>query len=529
MSIGQRTYHSIINWFNTQFILQKLNNPLGFVLLTLVSLVLAYAFSTFPFKYRLMVAGAVIGIPVVLGCLFHQRFGISVLLCISIFVEFFRKYDIPAGTALDGLLIVILFGVLIAMIKNRKSGFARSPISPMVWVWVIYTFIQALNPAAGSQMAWVYTMRSIGILILFYFVGCYAFDNLNQVKTVIKVIIGLAFISALYGLKQEFVGFSDKEMQWLYADPERFQRIFQWSRLRIFSFFSDPTTYGIYMGYVGTFCYVLIAGPFSASKKVMLFIAGTAMFLAMAYAGSRTPFVLVPFGFMVFVMLTLRKQVILIMGVVFFIGALGMMKSTSNAVIFRIQSAFDPSKSDDTMKVRLDNQALIQPFIHAHPFGAGLGSTGMWGKRFTPESFLADFAHDSGFVRIAVEMGWVGLIIYVILLFIILQQAIYYYIRVRDPEIKAYYLGLTVIFFMLTLASYPQETIVLLPNSLIFYISMAMIVRLKEFDHQKSLEKENLNAASNGFDANIKLDANAKIAMEETSTEIKSKTDKNEF
>ena len=84
-------------------------------------------------------------------------------------------------------------------------------------------------------------------LIILYFVATYAFSSYKIIIKTIKLIIGLALISALYGLKQEFIGFSNAEMTWLYSDPKRLELIFQWSRLRIFSFFSDPTTYGIFM------------------------------------------------------------------------------------------------------------------------------------------------------------------------------------------------------------------------------------------------------------------------------------------
>ena len=95
---------------------------------------------------------------------------------------------------------------------------------------------------------------------------------------------------------------------------------------------------------------------------------------------------------------------------------------------------------------------------------------------------LASFPPDSGYVRIAVEMGWIGLILYMVLLFKIQQQGVYYYIRVKDPQIKTMYLGLNVIVFLLIVASFPQEIIILLPTSIIFYISAAAIVRLKDYD-----------------------------------------------
>ena len=64
----------------------------------------------------------------------------------------------------------------------------------------------------------------------------------------------------------------------------------------------------------------------------------------------------------------------------------------------------------------------------------------------------------------------------------VLRLSIYYYLRVRNPKIKAFYLAFTTIFFQLTLACYPQEVLVILPTSIIFYIACAAIVRLKDFD-----------------------------------------------
>ena len=104
------------------------------------------------------------------------------------------------------------------------------------------------------------------------------------------------------------------------------------------------------------------------------------MFLGMGYAGSRTPFVLVPAGIFFFMVMTFRRETVFALLFFIMVGVVFTFKSTSNAVIFRIQSAFKPSE-DASMQLRLANQAKIQPFVQSHPIGAGLGSTGMWGKR----------------------------------------------------------------------------------------------------------------------------------------------------
>ncbi len=481
-TVLERTFQSIKAWFFSQLLFQKLRNPLGFVLLSVLALGLSYLLTLVEMKYGVVLLAGILGLPVVGACIYHQKFSIYLILTISIFVELFRKYNIPFGTALDILLFISFFGILIHQVQDRRKGFAKSPISAWVMVWVFYNLIQVLNPWAGSQMAWLYTVRSMAGLVLLYFVACFAFNNLRTIYWTLKLILGLAFLSALYGLKQEFLGFTNAEMAWLYSDPERFQLIFQWSRLRIFSFFSDPTNFGIYMSYTGTLCFTLLMGPFRPWQKMLLGFAGFCMFLSMAYAGSRTPFVLVPFGFIVFTLLTLSRRIIMVMGCMLVLGVGFMMKSTSSAVVYRIQSAFDPTKSDDTVKVCFDNHKLFQPFIYRHPFGAGLGSSGLGGRRFTPDSFLASFAHDSGFVRIAVELGWIGLILYCLFLFTAVRTAIYYFLRVRNPKIKAIYLSITCMLFQLTLANYPQEAIVQLPTSIIFYVSLAMVVKLKEYD-----------------------------------------------
>ena len=134
------------------------------------------------------------------------------------------------------------------------------------------------------------------------------------------------------------------------------------------------------------------------------------------------------------------------------------------------------------MQLRLENQAFIQPFIQSHPLGGGLGSTGIWGQRFSPNTLLANFPPDSGYVRTAVEQGWLGLLLYCTFLFVCLVVGIRNYMRTENPLIRNYYQAFLVVLFALVLTNYPQEAIILLPNSVVFYLSLAALVKLKEFD-----------------------------------------------
>lgn len=475
-------FNNTIKWFSRQLFIQKLNNPLGYVLMLSLAVVCAYVVGSLGLKLGALLLVGILVIPSVFYCIFNLYFGIMISLFTAFIIGLLAKYtDAPFGIALDALLFVMFYGLLIKQSRSRDLSFAKGGISVLILIWVFYNLLQVLNPSAESQIAWIFTVRSIAGLILSYFIACSALDSLSKIISMIKYILFLTFFSALYGLKQEFIGFSNQEMTWLYSDPERLQLILQWSRLRIMSLFSDPTNFGILMAYIGTFCFVLMTGPFKIWQRAMLAFMGLCMFAAMIYAGSRTPFVLVPFGLVIFTLLTLKKEVFIGIGIIMVLGAGVMMKSTSSAVLYRVQSAFSMS-SDDTMDVRSNSRKFIQPMVYRHPFGFGSGSTGVWAARFTPDSFLAKFKHDSGFLRTAVELGWIGLIIQCIFLFTICKTSIYYYLRVKNPKIKIIYLGLTVVFFQLCLANYPQEATTILPTSIIFYIFLAITVRLKDFD-----------------------------------------------
>jgi len=491
------TIKSFRQWLHKQIVLDKLNNPLGYAIVVAFALLIALAIANGGMTVGVLLLAAIIGIPMMIGIFVDQNLGIGITVIIAFLIQFLNKYgDYPAGIAMDALVYFMFGAVFIKQIWERDWSFAKHPISNIILVWVIYCFIQALNPIAGSFLAWVFTVRSMAGMLLLYFIACYAFSSLDRIKGMFKFIILLTFLAALYGFKQEFIGFSQTELNWLYADPERFQLIVQWSRFRVFSLFSDPTTFGILMAYMAVFCIILATGPFKLWQRIALSIGALCMVISMGYGGSRTPVVLIPIGMIFFTVITLKKEILIGAGIFFVLGGALMMKGSSNPVLFRIQSAFKPGE-DASVQVRLDNQRLIQPYIQRHPFGAGMGATGVWGKRFTPNSWLASFAHDSGFVRIAVEMGWVGLIIYMTFLFKVLQTGIYYYFRVHDPEIKVMYLGMTTICFILTVSSYPQEILVLLPTSIIFYLCVAGIVRLKDFDtlpeDRETLNKESVN------------------------------------
>jgi hypothetical protein len=470
-------------WLGQQLLAQKLNNPLGLALLLLATLPMSYLLATLDLKLSMVLFIAMVGIPLVIFCLFNIAFAIGLMLFVSLAIPFALKYTAaPIGTLLDLLIMLSMVGILLRQIKERDWSFAKYPLSYMILIWLYFNVMQVLNPEAQSKMAWLYTVRSVAIQQVVFFIGAYAFKSSRAgLMAILKLIIGMCFVSALYGLKQQFGGFSAQETAWVMADKERFQLYYQWGMMRIPSFCYDPTTFGILMVCFSVFCATLIVGATSRQHKILLGIMFVTAMWAMAYTGTRTAFGLFPVGAIFFAGLILSKRVLLMGGILAVLGAGFVLKSTSSGVIYRIQSAFKPSE-DDSMNLRLDNQRKIQPYIQSHPIGGGLGSCGVWGKRFNPDSELAHFPHDSSFVRMGVELGWIGLLLYTLLHYAVLRTGLYYFVRCRDPFIKSLYAAITTWLFMLAVACYFQEAILQLPMNVIYNVLLAALVTLKNFD-----------------------------------------------
>ncbi|MBL7815824.1 MAG: O-antigen ligase family protein [Saprospiraceae bacterium] len=487
---------SIKNWLGNQIFIQKLNNPMGLLVFTTLGLVLGSLIPYLGLGTSTLVIGGIVVLPMIFACMFYHQFGVIFTLIVAFLVQYVGKItSAPIGTSLDGLLLLMIAGILVSQVMKKDWSFAKDPISSLLLFWIYFNIFQVLNPSQESKMAWLFTVRSLAILNLLYFIACYAFSSLKRIQQMLNVIVILATITAIYGLKQEFVGFSSAEKSWIYQDPERFQLFFQWGRMRTFSLFNDAMTFGIMMAYMGLFCLIYATAPMRTFFRGLLVFAAILMFWSSVYTGTRTCFALIPLGFAFYAFMTLKKEVFIGFAVFLAFGAVLVMKGgNSNAVLFRVRSAFEPSE-DASVQIRYYNQKRIRPYIYSHPIGFGPGSTGLWARRFTPDSFLAKFAHDSYYVRLAVEEGWIGMGLYMFLLFTVLRRALYFYLRVRDPLIKTLYLSLLTSLFMLAVANYPQEAIVQLPTSLVSYVFFAAVVRLKDFDpfYQSIVAKAKIN------------------------------------
>lgn len=473
------------SYFRRIFLVEKLRNTEGLILLSLSAMLCSFVIYSKGITGGLLMLVAMIGLPAVVGIFRYPRFGIVFTLIAAYLVMWIYGMiaSFPLGTVMDGIQTLLILGFFLSQKQRPDWSLFKQPVGIIILIWVGYNILQFGNPTAESRMAWLYTIRSVAMVTLMYYIFSHNIRTIGFLKIILKIWLALALFGAIYAFKQEYIGFFPWEERTL-QDPRVRGLFFINGHWRKFSIFSDPVAFAYNMVAAGVFCVGMLFSHLKLFKKIVLGIMALTFFMAMLFSGTRGAYVLIPASLILLIIMNLNKNMIvfsLVAGSL--MGALIFMPSSSPS-IQRFQSAFRPSE-DASFNVRAENQKRIQPFIQTHPFGGGLGSTGVWGARFSPNSFLGSFPPDSGYVRVAVESGSIGLILICTLMVVILITGINNFFSIKDPELKSYCFAMILIIFAYAVGNYPQEAIVQFPSNIYFYLFAAIITVTKRLDSEK--------------------------------------------
>ncbi len=469
------------------FLINKLSSPLGYALIFVMMALIGVGIAKYGFVFGALIVVASVAVPVVYGIVAYPRFGIIVFLIMAYFIMWFLRMGVnfPLGTLMDGMEGLFILSLFINQKKKKDWSVFKGPMTTMILVWITYNIIEVANPTAESRMAWLYTVRSVAVVMFMYFIFLYYITTKQFIRIIFKLWIGLAFFAAAYAFKQEHFGFFGFEESYLHSNPIIENLLFIAGVWRKFSIFSDPVAFAYNMVSASLLCIGLLTGPIAQWKKVVLFVLVAFFLVNMLSSGTRGAFVLIPAALLLLAVLKYSRKVLALVSIAGIFIAILIFIPTSNPALYRFQSAFRPSE-DASFNVRTINQKRIQPYILSHPLGGGLGATGAWGVRFAPNSYLANFPPDSGYVRVAVELGWVGLLIFCILMFTVLKTGINNYYGIKDPELKSYCLSCVLIVFALNIGNYPQEALVQFPSNVYFYLVLALIAVTMRLDKQQN-------------------------------------------
>jgi len=209
-------------------LVERLNNPIGYVMLASAAFLISLLTVIFGYISSIVIIILIVGIPIVCAVLAYPKFGILTLLVSSYLVMWFDRMggNYPLGTLMDGIEVLLIIGFFFKHKYDKSWDFVKSPISVVIIIWIIYNFLEFTNPVAESRMAWVFTVRTVAIVMFTYFIFMYYIRDIAFIKLIFKVWIGLSFFAALYALKQEYFDFFPFEKKMAGGRPCSFIPVF---------------------------------------------------------------------------------------------------------------------------------------------------------------------------------------------------------------------------------------------------------------------------------------------------------------
>jgi len=390
---------------------------------------------------------------------------------------------IPIGLAMDGILILTLIALIFNKFYKRIDWKpAKKDITILALIWFGYTLFQIVNPEARSFAAW-FSGRGLGFYMVMIVPLTLLFIDSERKLNILFYIWGVfTLMVTLKGVMQIKLGVDPWEQAWLNEGNYKTHILF--GKLRAFSFLSDAGQFGANQAYSAVVATIVAMSQTKWKSKLFFLIVALGGFYGMIISGTRGAISIPLAGFSAF--FVLRKNIpVMISGFFMLLIVFVFFKYTTigqgNDQIRRMRTAFDPN--DASLQVRLENQRKLKTYMASRPFGGGIGHGGVKAQKYLPNAYLSQVPTDSGYVLIWVELGIVGLLLHLFILFYVVGKSSWCIMfRIRDPNLKLKMAALTSGMFGIMLANYGNAVLYQMPTSMLIYMSMALMMNSEILD-----------------------------------------------
>lgn len=403
------------------------------------------------------------------------------LFLLNYFIQWkeFPEIGIPVSLPSE-MLQILLLGI--AIIDARQTPHFERSANLMLYaliIWCGFCTLEVLNDTCGLGInfsAWYTGARLMAFQILYIFlVFSIYISSPEDLIRYLKLWAGLTLFSALWTFKQQYIGFTTAESNFLIGSSTH---ILQGGTLiRYFSTFSDAANYGCNAAAAAT-AFAIFGITFKIQKDRWIFmIISILVVIAMFASGTRTAIFCMAGGFVIFLFLSKSIKIIvpsaIIGGLFFFILAFTTI-GQGNQQIRRMRSAFN--RGDASVKVRDINQETMRKYMQDAPWGIGLGM----GYNNVPANNkynrMATIAPDSEYVFIWLRTGRIGITTFIITMLIMLGGACRIVLfKLKNPTLIGIGGGLCSAFVAIQLGGYANQVLMQFPNCLIFYGGLTIV------------------------------------------------------
>lgn len=441
------------------------------------------------FKIGIALVVGIIGLAIAGLCMLNYKLGYYIYITVSLMLPVMEKLygtQISGGIVMDLLLLCTLLGSVFDRRETgiKKINWLKDPYLICTYLYILALLMQLANPYGTNVLAWLFFIRVVLRGYIFLYLGLRVFNSKQDVKIFFQFWLTICTLAAIYACIQQYYGLLPFEKAFAAKYPELFKTTIILAGIRIFSFMSDAAAFGIIMACNTVIIFILLTAKFatiSISRKVLLLFSLGLHFLALGYSGTRTGYVMVPVGMVLFFLANMQKRntILVAMGAALFALVILFGPFHGNPTIVRVRTAFLGNKQDASMDVRDQNRQKVQPYIYTHPIGGGVMTTGVNSLKFHRGHQNADVQTDNGYLRAVLETGWLGMLMMAAQFFFIIQIAVRNFFKMENELDKLFMIGIAAAVFEISLAQYTQEASTLIESSIMFNAFIAIVLKMK--------------------------------------------------
>jgi hypothetical protein len=369
----------------------------------------------------------------------------------------------------DLLLIIITFAWMAKTAINKGVAlFIKTPLNKAIGVYVLVCVIATLRGIALGyvvpEKGLLYTLRYIEYFLLYILVVNHI-HNRKQVKFFLSAFFITCAIVAVYGIIQIPQG------------------------IRVSAPFEgrtgEPNTFGGYLLFI--FCLAMGLLLKKMPRNIQYALAGLIILISFPflYTLSRASYIAIIFSFLTFILFSKRKIVLITVMVTI---ALSVVLIRPEAVFFRVQYTF---LFEDESLAKIGNVYL--DYSSSARIFSWLDSFKTWqkhpilGRGITGIGFI-----DGQYIRTLPELGIIGLLSFLWLLWIIYKNSLGIYRQMDDNLYKGLTLGFIAGFVGLAIHALTANTFILIRVMEPFWFITGIIMMLPKLKEEEEMELERI-------------------------------------
>lgn len=416
----------------------------------------------------------------ILICAFNKPIiAVYALFILNYFLIAWIRYTETTGRSvwLDILFVVIFIMVIVhsILMKDIPWKLALNCLTLGGGLWAIYCLAEILNPTADTE-AWIMSRSTIYNIFFISVLSSVLFTKIKQIRVLLFIFSILSSISIIKVFCQRYIGFDPVEQRWLDSEGGITHLIA--SGTRYFSIFTDAGNFGSNMGLVAVLFGIISIFTTQKAFKIYYLTLSVLSIYALFLSGTRGALAVPLGGLLLFSLISKNFKLMTItsiIGLTIYIFFAHTYIGQGNPMIRRMRTTFRPTE-DASFNVRKENQKKLAQYLKDKPFGEGLGLSGGNARRFS-NRFTANIPNDSTYVKIWVETGIVGLILFLAILILTFLRCCYIIMfRIKDKELRGMLIAMLCGIFGLMISAYGNAFFNQFPTQIIVFVFFAIIL-----------------------------------------------------